>query len=315
MIDPDMPSTSLRFPILCLPFLLLAATHGRSALADTPTVSQCLSATEAAIQASKDNKFRAARTHLLTCVAASCPEEVRQDCSRRIDQIAASIPTVVFAAHDASGRERSDVKVTMDGEAVADHLDGRALTLDPGAHQFTFEIAGSAPFTESLILHEGDKGRREDVTLPGSSGRALAPPATTPESATTPAPSAETPANPVDNLPSRDGDPGKGLRVAGLAVGSAGLIGVAVGSLLGALTISSWGNANSECPTHVNCSTQATNNRGAAVTDGTVSTVAFIGGGALLAGGITLFVLAPKSAPASVGLTVSPGMFGLKGEF
>ena len=55
--------------------------------------------------------------------------------------------------------------------------------------------------------------------------------------------------------------------------------------------------------------------RSSSVTDGTVSTAAFIVGGALLAGGVALYLLAPKAHEATVGLMLSPGALGFQGTF
>jgi hypothetical protein len=223
-----------------------------------------------------------------------------------MDQLTASIPTIVFAVKDGAGRELSAVKVTMDGEVVADHLDGSSLTLDPGSHQFTFETAGQPPLTETLIVHEGEKDRRESLTVGSPSAPAVPPTAATPTAAPSSFSATATP--PDDSRHAR--------RVLGVVVGSVGLVGLAVGSVFGGLDFSSWGNANRECPDHKGCSSQATSDRSNALVFGNVSTVSFIAGGVLLAGGLSLYFTAPNDQVSpSVGIQVAPGRLDLTGSF
>jgi len=214
-------------------------------------------------------------------------------------ELNAAVPTVVFTVKTAAGDELAAVNVTMDGEAVADHLDGSALSLDPGSHQFTFDVAGQPPLTKTVILHEGEKNRRETIVL----GPIAVPIAAAP---------APLPAPPAGAAPSSGGH---GQRVAGFVVGGAGAAGIIVGSIFGGLTFSAWGSAHTACPTNKNCDAQAVSDRSSSVTDGTVSTAAFIVGGALLAGGVALYLLAPKAHEATVGLMLSPGALGFQGTF
>jgi hypothetical protein len=55
--------------------------------------------------------------------------------------------------------------------------------------------------------------------------------------------------------------------------------------------------------------------RSHAVTGATLSTVGFIAGGVLLAGGVTLFLTAPKGESPRVGFEARPGGFAVNGEF
>ena len=138
----------LSIPVV--PFFTVAALAtlavAPSAFAANPTVGDCLSATETSLKLRTDHKLRAARVQALTCSSASCPAEVREECLHRMGELNAAVPTVVFTVKTAAGDELAAVNVTMDGEAVADHLDGSALSLDPGSHQFTFDVAGQPPY-------------------------------------------------------------------------------------------------------------------------------------------------------------------------
>jgi hypothetical protein len=287
---------------LAVALVVIATT--RSAFAANPTASECVAASNASAELQTSHSLRAARGKLVVCASGGCPAEVRAECTRRMDQLTVAIPTVVFVVRDAAGTELSAVKVMVDDEVVAVHLDGTALALDPGSHRLTFAVAGRPPVTRDIILHEGEKDRREEIVL--DAAPALPPPAApvrTPPSA---------PANFTEQPPS---DGGGGRRTLSFVLGGAGVAGLLVGGVFGTLSFSSWGAANKECPSHTNCSMQATQDRSNALSFATVSTAAFIAGGALLAGGLTVYLTAPKDGPASARLTLAPGAFSLRGTF
>lgn len=92
-------------------------------------------------------------------------------------------------------------------------------------------------------------------------------------------------------------------------VGGIGVGGLVLGSAFGLGAISNWNSAKKTCSaTSCPSSTRgaAESSRDAAVVDATVSTVAFVAGGAFLAGGVVLFLLAPRSAESKQGVVVTP---------
>lgn len=107
-----------------LAVLLTLACEGRALAAD-PSVAECLSASNTSAQLRIDHKLRQARERLRTCVSQNCPAEIRAECTKRMDQVTLEIPTIVFEVKDGGGQELSAVKVTMDDEVVADHLEAR----------------------------------------------------------------------------------------------------------------------------------------------------------------------------------------------
>src|SRR5580700_7074280 len=99
--------------------LLVAAAPAQAA---DPTTADCLAASDASLSSGNQHKLRAERSQLLTCAAASCPSDVRRECGSRVDEVNKQIPTIIFAAKDASGADLSAVKVTMDDEVLAERL-------------------------------------------------------------------------------------------------------------------------------------------------------------------------------------------------
>lgn len=140
-------------------------------------------ATDACIQASDEGqvlrdqgKLIAARARFLACSRESCPRLVRTDCTSWLSDADARIPSVVLSAQDPSGRDVADVKVTLDGAKLTDHLEARAIPLDPGEHRFRFERPGLPAVEETLILREGELRRAVAVHFGAGSGPTPPPP-------------------------------------------------------------------------------------------------------------------------------------------
>ena len=269
--------------------VIVGVFSGEPARAADPTKDECIDANETAQTLRRNEKLRDAEQHLLVCVSASCPGPVRDDCAQRLTEVRSVIPTLVFVVKDDADQDLSDVRVTMDDQTLAKKLDGTAIAIDPGPHHFVFEAAGRQKEERSLVIREGEKDRHERVILVATP--VAAPPPQVPESA---------PAAAVEPPPARDGT---AQRAAGLVVGGIGAAGVVVGGVFGILAKATYDNAlKNECNGHANACMQP------GITDGktahaqaTVSTVAFIAGGTLVAGGAILFFSAPRGA-----VTVSP---------
>ena len=158
----------------CALALLLMAAGARAQAAD-PVTSECLAAYEQAVSLRAAHALRDARAQLLACAAPTCPEDVRNECALRVSEVNTQIPTLVFEALDHARNDLSQVKVSMDGQVLAEHLDGSALSVDPGEHRFVFELAGSPAVEKSLVMREGEKNRRERVVLGPEPVQAVAP--------------------------------------------------------------------------------------------------------------------------------------------
>jgi hypothetical protein len=207
--------------VVCVATVALRILSAADAHADDPTTADCLSANEHSIQLRADHKLRDARAQLLICAAASCPADIRNACMQRVAKVNDAIPTVVFEVKDANDNELTAVTVTMDGQPLVARLEGTAISLDPGEHVFGFEAAEQPRVEKRLVIHEGEKDRRERVIVgaaaaPPASGVAPAPaptmpPAPPPPVAPPPAPSpppdqAQRAASPVSERHAADRD-------------------------------------------------------------------------------------------------------------
>jgi hypothetical protein len=74
------------------------------------------------------------------------------------------MPSLSFRARDANGNDVADVAVLVDGAARLDALDGRPMTINPGAHKITFR-RGDLEVEQALVVRSGEKNRLVDVQL------------------------------------------------------------------------------------------------------------------------------------------------------
>jgi hypothetical protein len=90
---------------------------------------------------------------------------LRKDCNQWLDEVDQTMPTVVIAATGPDGRDVAEVRVSVDGQEIAGHLDGRPLALDPGVHTLRYETDGAPPVLEQIVVRLGEKNRQLTVTF------------------------------------------------------------------------------------------------------------------------------------------------------
>jgi hypothetical protein len=171
----------------------LGLVGSRAARADDKEV--CVRAVDHAQVARLDGKLRDARAGFTTCARVVCPAAIREDCTRWLGEVDASLPSVVFDAVWADGRDVTGMRVLLDGEPLAGAEGGRAIPIDPGAHTFRFEVPGAAPVETHNVIREGEKNRVLHVSLttsapPPPPAPAAPVPAPEPTPAPTPVPAA-----------------------------------------------------------------------------------------------------------------------------
>jgi hypothetical protein len=149
----------LSLPLGSAVALVAAASPARADdAASRPDKAACVAAHERAQSLHSTQKLRAAREAFLVCSSEVCPEILREDCARSIADLDATTPSVVFSA-TAEGGDVVDARVLLDGELVAERLDGRALAIDPGAHTARFLRAGRPPMEVQFVARAGEKNR------------------------------------------------------------------------------------------------------------------------------------------------------------
>lgn len=161
---------------------------------------------------------------------------------------------------------------------------GAPLPVDAGTVKLEAVAAGHEPYVTTVTVPDG--GKEITVDIPMLTARAGPTPSPLP---TVPEP--DTSAEEAD-----DGSASTALLVSGIAVGALGLAGVAVGSAFGIMARDSRDASLMRCRTETFCSAEGVTLRDDAQDEATVSTITFIVGGVLAAGGITLVVLSQTVA-------------------
>ncbi len=138
--------------------LLLANPH--SAFAQQLSKEECARAYESVQTLRAEGKLRDAKRHAILCADSSCPPVVSAECATWSSELTASLPTVIFIVRDSTGKERYDVGVTQDGIPLASSLDGRAVTVDPGRHEYVFRLSPSESMSQQAMIREADKNVR-----------------------------------------------------------------------------------------------------------------------------------------------------------
>lgn len=134
--------------------------------------ARCIAAAEGGQDLRTEGKLRAARAQFVECSAAACPDAIRKDCARFLSEVEASLPSIVVTATAPDGSDLHKARVLVDGEVVAERLDGKAVPADPGHHTVTIERTDGGGRAEvSVVLAEGDKNRRVHLAFPRAASK------------------------------------------------------------------------------------------------------------------------------------------------
>ena len=125
----------------------------------------CISAYEQAQTLRKDGRPVAAKAQAAICAREACPALLTKDCNKWLAELEAASPTVILDPRAPGGALRADVRVKVDGAPLAEKIDGKAFPLEPGSHTFVFEAEGAAPAEQTIVLREGEKNKKNTMTL------------------------------------------------------------------------------------------------------------------------------------------------------
>jgi hypothetical protein len=174
------------------------------------------------------------------------------------------------------------LEVHRNGEQLGSMLWNNPIPVDPGS--YTIEAAAAGKKTWSTVVKVGSNGAAVTVAIPAlADGDDVVP--SPPETAT------------AD--PSRSAGRSRWATAFALGLGGAGVVGVGIGSYFGLRSIAKHSDYENLCTRGV-CAPAAGPLHDQAVAAGNVSTVAFLLGGALIAGGTVLWFAAPRSVGPDV---------------
>lgn len=151
-LRPWLASTSLGLALLVMP--------GAARADDKAEKAACIDAAESAQKLRTSSKLIDARASLLRCARDVCPKAVRDDCNAWMAEVDRDLPSVIVRARSPKDQDL-DGAISIDGNPVKAHVDGAAVTVDPGPH--VVKLTPSDPAwaeTESrVIVAAGEKNR------------------------------------------------------------------------------------------------------------------------------------------------------------
>jgi hypothetical protein len=284
----------------------LVTFGSRDVRADEKGREGCFAASEQAQLLRNDGRLRRAREAMRICAGESCPSQMRRDCAKWLGEVEATLATVVIDARDAGGRELTEVRVSLDGEAFVDRLDGRPVEVDPGDHVFRFTTEDGRTREARQIIHAGDRLVRIDVVFDA----APPPVASAPTLAAPPAPPPPTvPVITPSSRRTRSSPP-----VAAYAFGALALTTGGVGAVLAVTGLYRQSNLGATCFPRCPVSEVDSLHSQYVAAD-------ILNGVALVSAGIAIwFFVARRSSPPKESAlrlvpAVGPGGIGLKGLF
>lgn len=174
-----------------------------------------------------------------------------------------------------------DLEIRKDGQPLGRALWGTAVPVDPGKHVVEAMAEGKRPYRVEVEVPEGEATR---VTT------------AIPELADVPKP----PTPVKQPVPNTSGP--SVYKIAGIALGGAGVVSVVAGSVLGMQAIARNDASASHCVDGNLCDATGVALRGEARMRGDAATGTIIAGALAAAGGLVLYLTAPASTPARVGM-------------
>ncbi|MGC4093339.1 MAG: hypothetical protein QM756_36695 [Polyangiaceae bacterium] len=156
----------LRSSIL-LGLALFGLSYARAARAETSPAQQCIDDHANGQVIRGQGGLLQARGLFLSCAAKTCPQVIRDDCTRFATEVEATLPSVIVVAQNAAGQDSSAAQVRVDESTEAVPVDGRAIFVNPGSHVFKVSGPNQAQGSVTLVIHEAEKYRRVVVRLEG----------------------------------------------------------------------------------------------------------------------------------------------------
>jgi hypothetical protein len=261
------------------------ASEGRAA--DKVSLA-CIQASDEGQTSRDTGNLLKARQLFAECALAKCPALIRRDCTAWLEQVELLIPSVVFGAHDADGRDVLDAKVTIDGQAPDKQLDGSSIELNPGPHVVRWAAPGREPIEMRIAVRVQEKNRPLVATFAGSAS------ATPPGPGSMPDPTA----NPQPGFPASTATAGFSSARGGLPVGAyvTGGIGVVA---LGTFTYFALRAKRDSDVLHETCAPGCNHNDVAALKTKLIVADVALGIGVVGLAAATFIALRGRSAPSA----------------
>jgi hypothetical protein len=237
-------------------------------------------------------------------LARAAGSKVRQDLATERAAALESRLSMLTIRAMGSTEETTGLEVRRDGVPVQPAEFGSPIPVDPGPHTIEAAAPGKQKWSSTVQLADAAKLLVDVPALtPLATGASPTPPAPAPTSAP-----------PVEQ--SAHSSSGSTQRTAAIVVGAVGIVGVGIGAVFGLGASSKWSDAKTKCTDYpYGCSQAALDDKSSASSKASAATVAFIVGGAAIAGAAVLWITSGPSQEKSVALGVGPGAAFVRGSF
>jgi hypothetical protein len=229
-------------------------------------------------------------------------EQIASERAKALEPKLAYITVTIPPSNDAPG-----LVVKRNGQEIDRAKMGSAEPIDPGVIAFEVSAPGKKTFTGQVTVKEA-QSTKFDVPQLESTTPSPPPTGTT----ATPPPSNGTSGGTTTYFPPAQEDSRPWQRPVGLVVASVGVVGLGVGSFFGLEARSTYDKPfnNGDCnKSSKQCDATGQGQVHDANTQATISTIFFVAGAALAAGGVVLIL----TAPTRTGLVVVPTTYASGG--
>lgn len=201
---------------------------------------------------------------------------------QRAEKLLPRLPRLAVNVPETS--KTSGLEIRRNGILVGSAQWGTPMPIDPGEVEITVSAPSKQTLRQTVRLEEGKSFSYSVPTLADQAKPAEAVPASPPVAA----PPTPTPSKPIDKATTSHHN--NVPLVLGLA--GAGVVGLGVGTVFAILAKNKDSDSREFCPSSPNsCSADGVNLRNEAIRKGNAATVAFVAGGALLAGAGVVWLL------------------------
>lgn len=243
--------------------------------------------------------------------ARAAGDQGREEVARaRAEALEPRLAKALVQASDTT-RALGGLEVKMNGQQIPIAQLGTPVPIDPGKLTVSATAAGYKPWEITVQVVDG----ASETTIDIPNLEPEEKPAPTAEPEPEPAmPDTQSPASTPEDRAPPPVEPSSTLKTAGIVVGAAGVVGVAVGSYFGLSASSKNNQSKDTCDSNNVCDKAGFELREDAKSAATVSTITFGVGAALLAAGVVLYLVSPDgdSSNENVSLWVGPEQGGAR---
>jgi hypothetical protein len=290
----------------------LRAFQAADALMHVPTTAFEVAKTEGALGMlieAREDALKIARSQAKPGEPAPFAE-ARTSAQKLADDVEPRIPSIRLVLKNADA-----ATVSIDDVALPSVAIGLPRRLDPGAHLVVAKLGS----VERRITVQVLEREAKEIPIDLTDATQTTPTTTTTANTTTTLTVPQTTATTTTEMPQTAASKGPWMAV-GVTTLVVGGIGLVVGGITGALSLSQTGTIKSQCPNSM-CPTMLSDGSntqtalGNARTMATVSDVGFIAGGVVAALGAVFVIVAATKKSHPMALRVGPGSFELGGQF